>query len=243
MGLPLNPSGTLCPESRSEQLPTLDQHRIHSRALIRLLCRLVNCLPALEEEQPDSTRQSRTDSVTRVETDINEWFASLPPSFKPDCCWKSNRHQPSQCDPELFGQEIWFSDPLTATAMMLYHAAQILILITRPPDPRNRTNVLMAYHALQGKLRTHAAQIFAIALSVPDDSARVRMLQPLYIAGKGLTSKSDRQYLVGMIRSIETDLGVMTEYRVKDLLQEWGVSYEALDLRPKEVLQREEFWG
>lgn len=82
-----------------------------------------------------------------------------------------------------------------------------------------------AYRALEQKLRNHAKAILSIVLGTPDDSLRIHLLQPLYTAGQCLVEKSDQCTIVEMIRSIEQDLGIMSEDRVKDLVEGWGMAY------------------
>lgn len=242
MGLNLNQDGRLSPEYYSQELQTLSRDNMISRSLIRLMCHLINLQSSTERDPPGGTIQRDYNAdVARIERDLNEWFSNLPSSFHPEYHWRRNLQDSSTLDPELFGPEVWFSNPLTATAIVLYNMAQMLLLINRPLTGHH--DLLRAYHSLQTKLRVHAAEIFSIALGMPDESVMVRMLQPLYVAGRCLTERPDRRYLVGMIRGIEAKLGLMTEYRVKDLLQEWSSSYEALDLTEKEVVQRQQFWG
>jgi hypothetical protein len=69
------------------------------------------------------------------------------------------------------------------------------------------------------------------------------MVQALYVAGRCLTKEPDQRALVRMLRSIEADLGIATGYRVKALVEEWGLSslhgvseldYELSDLSSNE---------
>ena len=61
-----------------------------------------------------------------------------------------------------------------------------------------------------------------IACSRPEASVRVHSTQPLFVAGQCLTHYSERKVVVDLLRSIETDLGWATEYRVEQLIKEWG---------------------
>lgn len=49
------------------------------------------------------------------------------------------------------------------------------------------------------------------------------MVQPLYIAGRCLCQERDQRIAVSLLRDIENDLGLASNYRVKALLDEWGV--------------------
>ncbi|MCJ1271014.1 hypothetical protein MMC22_010913 [Lobaria immixta] len=47
-------------------------------------------------------------------------------------------------------------------------------------------------------------------------------IQPLYVAGQCLTDPRERRVILDLLRNIEIDLGWATEYRVEQLLKEWG---------------------
>lgn len=72
-------------------------------------------------------------------------------------------------------------------------------------------------------LRYYAAETCAIALSRPDEAARIHMLQPVYIADRCLRTKVDRAIVINMLESIKIELGYSLIYRVEDLLREWGI--------------------
>ena len=54
------------------------------------------------------------------------------------------------------------------------------------------------------------------------------MTQPLYVAGRCLSSWNERLEVVGLLRRIENSIGQGTEYRVFKLADDWGVAYELL---------------
>lgn len=56
------------------------------------------------------------------------------------------------------------------------------------------------------------------------------MVQPLYIAGRCFSSWEDRRRVVSLLRRIEGSLGLATEYRVRDLSEEWGVGFEEMGM-------------
>ena len=61
-----------------------------------------------------------------------------------------------------------------------------------------------------------------IACSRPEASVRVHSTQPLFVAGQCLTHHSERKVVLDLLRSIQIDLGWATEYRVEQLIREWG---------------------
>ena len=61
-----------------------------------------------------------------------------------------------------------------------------------------------------------------IACSRPEASVRVHSTQPLFVAGQCFTHHREREVVLNLLRSIEIDLGWATEYRVEQLIKEWG---------------------
>jgi hypothetical protein len=70
-------------------------------------------------------------------------------------------------------------------------------------------------------------EIIAIVHGMPNPAVQKHMVQPLYIAGRCLSTSSDRQIVIRLLKQIEENLGLFTEYRIKDLSEEWGVPFES----------------
>jgi hypothetical protein len=87
-------------------------------------------------------------------------------------------------------------------------------------------DLLSIYNALQRDLNHHAMEIIAIVHGMPNSTVRKHMIQPLYFAGRCFSNSNERQIVVGLLKRIEEELGLFTEYRIKDLCEEWGVSFE-----------------
>jgi hypothetical protein len=51
-------------------------------------------------------------------------------------------------------------------------------------------------------------------------------VQPLFVAGQCLTETRERRIILDLLRGIESDLGWATDYRVRQLLKEWGWNEE-----------------
>ena len=66
------------------------------------------------------------------------------------------------------------------------------------------------------------SSLSGIACSRPEASVRVHSTQPLFVAGQCLTHHRERKVVLDLLRSIEVDLGWATEYRVEQLIKEWG---------------------
>lgn len=91
-----------------------------------------------------------------------------------------------------------------------------------------------SYAAILQHSRHHAREIVAIAQAQTDEGVRIHSVQPLYTAGQvlgiananaegGEVVERMRTVVVGLLRGIESDTGWATEYRVAQLLEEWGV--------------------
>lgn len=109
--------------------------------------------------------------------------------------------------------------------MQFYHMARILLLINKPHETTaGRSTIsdrLKSYRAIETEIRWHSCEIVGIALSQPDASVRFHQLQPLFVAGQCLTEHNERQVVVDLLREIQRDLGVATEYRIGQLIAQW----------------------
>jgi hypothetical protein len=110
--------------------------------------------------------------------------------------------------------------------MQHYHMARILLLINKPHESTSRratiTNRLNSYRSIENEIRLHSREILGIGLARPEGSVRINSLQPLFVAGQCLTDPRERRTTIRLLRAIDADLGWATEYRVKQLLKEWG---------------------
>lgn len=97
----------------------------------------------------------------------------------------------------------------------LYHTASILLLNSLPrgitPDP-----------GLSGSAIWHAKRICGISLTNPHQGCLNNAIQPLWIAGRLLSHKSEHLLLAKLIRSIESMTGWATSWRIADLELTWG---------------------
>lgn len=166
-----------------------------------------------------------------LEKELRIWHEGLPATFKP-CARLEAVATPGRglgvvSQSHTF-PEIWYSMPICAAAMATYHMARILLLINKPHESTvRRTTVasrLQSYRTIEAEVRHHSREICGIALGHPDAAVRVHMSQPLYVAGQCMTEPAERMAVVDLLRSIETDLGWATDYRVRRLMDEWSPS-------------------
>lgn len=117
--------------------------------------------------------------------------------------------------------------------MAFYHMARILLLVNQHQEEFLATqpykgDLLETCNALQLNLSHYVVEIIPIAHGMSNTTVQEYMLQPLYIAGRCLSSWNERQIVIENLRHIEGTLGLATEYRVKCLAEEWGIPYEAM---------------
>ncbi|KAL8939308.1 MAG: hypothetical protein Q9216_003426 [Gyalolechia sp. 2 TL-2023] len=203
-------------------------------------------LLCVDETSPDNTDQSQSLSAkwTRLSYEMEVWFNGLPETFMPSAILPVHPHDFSLT-------EVWSSIPVCAATIMTWHMAQVLMLVNKPPDvllppsfpssssssmphhhhhhpPKKPTfsEKFNSYRHLGREITYHGRQILGICLARPSDGARIHALQPLFVAGQCLTDGGERRVVVDLLRAVERDLGWATEYRVRQLLREWGDDVE-----------------
>ncbi|PWY66504.1 hypothetical protein BO94DRAFT_540626 [Aspergillus sclerotioniger CBS 115572] len=223
-GLPLDDTGSLIIHYTDER----HAESILSKGLVRLLCLMVNANLANVMEW------------NYINAELDRWHSILPSSFLSPVSWppsqsatQTDGSQPNAI-PELFTRETWFSSDTCAIAMAFYHMARMVLLINRPLElflqqQPHQLDLLATYRSLQEGLRHHASEIVPIAHGMPSDVVRKYLLQPLYVAGRCLQDISDRKSLLAILSQIDDDLGAFTDYRKRDLCEEWGIPYEPVE--------------
>lgn len=193
-----------------------------SHTLLWILLRTMNylALPA----QDTTTRQAVWDNLT---LQLDTWHAYLPIAFQPSAqlrhpvSRRSSATPGSTHTPRSGISELYFSIPLCAATIQLYHFARILLLLSKPTQTQTSSR-LQAYREVSSQALVHAHEIVGIALGRPHPAVRVEMLLPLYAAGGCLEADEERRLVVEVLRAIELDTGCTTEGRVRDLEKEWG---------------------
>lgn len=249
-GLLLDEAGLVRPSNTTDSgFPEGDsmmKEYMISNALVWLMSKLVNYIAA--GDSPNSALAGHRSGELPVEgqyrvgvsqpsllerwheitTQIEVWYTGLPDTFKPCARVEVSRtlsHDDYDCCSQVFS-EIWYSIPMCASTMQSYHMARILLLINKPHESSARRstagNRLQSYRSIEAEIRYHSHEICGIALSRPEGSVRIHQLQPLFVAGQCLTEPRERRVILNLLRSIEADLGWATEYRVQQLLKEWG---------------------
>lgn len=242
-GLQLNSVGFVRASKHAAGYPEGDdvmKEDLISNALVWLLSKIVNFINSdnalpLNNNSPVSTanlgisQPSPLDRWYRLDAELDAWYNGLPDTFRA-CA----RIEPSQLphhttrsgDETALIPEIWHTIPMCGSAMQHYHMARILLLINKPHECTRRrstiTNRLNSFRSIESDVRYHSREILGISLSRPDGSVRIHSLQALFVSGQCLTDAAERRIVIRLLRGVETDLGWATEYRVKQLLREWG---------------------
>ncbi|KAJ5110648.1 hypothetical protein N7532_001183 [Penicillium argentinense] len=217
MGLPLSDSGQLMSEYIEEE----QQESIFFKALIRLLCKLVNL------DKFNNPRQ-----WTLVDTEFTQWRNALPPEFFAPITHNLPPTQPPTQEPPA---ETWLSSETCAVAMAFYHMARIVLIINQPQEifitaQKKPGDLLSTYKVLHENLTHHANEILPIAHGMPNITVQKYLVQPLYVSARCFLGWNERITVIELLRNIQASLGLATEYRVKDLAEEWKIDYESISL-------------
>ncbi|KAJ5145708.1 transcriptional regulator family: Fungal Specific TF [Penicillium bovifimosum] len=211
-----------------------------SNGLVWILSKIVNFVSSGDNMQLSDNRsvpgplgvsqQALLERWHRLESELDVWYNGVPETFRPCArvdAFKTKHHRPvNEIEDISTLQEIWYSLPMCASAMQHYHMARILLLINKPHESTSgRSTIalrLQSYRSIEAEIAFHSREIVGIGLSRPDGSVRINSLQPLFVSGQCLTDPRERRTTVRLLRSIESDLGWATEYRVQQLLKEWA---------------------
>ncbi|KAL6910649.1 hypothetical protein GGI43DRAFT_390713 [Trichoderma evansii] len=172
-----------------------------------------------------------------VSQHLESWCAALPDTFEP-CARIAQRYNniPTPSDNmaprsefQSAFQELFYANAMCATAAVLYHFVQLLLLLHKPLNQKPTethlefvTKRLNAYRQLSAQIEGHANEICAISLGRPDDPVRQHMVQPLYLAGLCFETHEQRTALAQLLATIQRETGYSTAERVAKLQQHWG---------------------
>jgi hypothetical protein len=118
---------------------------------------------------------------------------------------------PGQSFPQIF-----FAHWAAISGNQLYHTACIMMLEVKPHGrglPPLAPNFSTVWHA---------RRVCGISITNPHSGSRINAIQPLYIAGKILSHRSEHIIVAKLIRSIEKTTGWGAVWRLKDLERAWG---------------------
>lgn len=241
-GLQLDSMGFVCPSNTSvfgyPEGDAVMKEDLISNALIWILSKIVNFISAGDNVDPNQSVDIRPLGVSqqvllerwfRLEAELDAWHSGLTDTFQPCARIRPSQHplyEPDPNDEFATFPEVWHCIPMCSATMQHYHMARILLLINKPHDSTSRrstiANRLNSYRSIESEIRFNSHEILGISMSHPHSTARIHSLQPLFVSGQCLTEPRERRLIVRLLRDIEVDLGWATEYRVKQLLKDWG---------------------
>ncbi|TIA07567.1 hypothetical protein D6C80_09715 [Aureobasidium pullulans] len=135
-----------------------------------------------------------------------DWHANRPQEMRPLTPWANERE-----DEGPFPVVI-YTNAAAVSANQLYHTATLLMLQAKPNDVRVRG---------QRSIFWHARQAIGISVSNLSHSAWTNALQPIYFAGKIMSSKAEHQVVLETLAEIERTTGFATQWRAQDLKEYW----------------------
>jgi len=202
-------------------------------ALVWLMAKLVNFMAAGDDiDASDHSwagvrQRTLLDYWRTINHQFQMWHDGLPITFKPCARVDSNvtLRRTVHGDFEAQFPQVWYSLPMCASTMQSYHMSQIQLLMNKPHEStQGRSTVcarLNSYQSVLAACQAHSREIVGISLGRSDEAVRIHSVQPLFTAGQCLRHPRERHVVIKLLRDIETDIGWATEYRVKQLIEQW----------------------
>lgn len=158
-----------------------------------------------------------TDRWVMLWEDLQAWSRDRPPELLPVQTIQSTPFPQILC---LHWAAI--------SSNQLYHTACVLLLDSMPRPLDLRLGVA-------GSAIWHAKRICGISLTNPHQGCLNNAIQPLWVAGRLLSHRSEHELLVRLIRSIEAMTGWGTCWRIEDLEAAWGYKVRTRAPRVREA--------
>lgn len=183
-----------------------EMHANYAVFLCSRVCELISDRTAFAElgEANGCDDQEFKARWTTIWHELQEWVSMRPEEMKPI--------QSVQAEP--FPQ-ILFAHWPAISSNQLYHTACILLLEAVPQG-------VLAEGGQEWSATWHAKSVCGISLTNPHPGCLNNAIQPLWIAGRLLSHKSEHLLVAKLIRSIESMTGWATSWRISDLEAEWG---------------------
>lgn len=140
--------------------------------------------------------------------ELQFWLEQRPPAMLPI---KTTGIGGGQIFPEIF-----FAHWAAISGNQLYHASCIMMLDMKPS-----TNVLPLSKPHHSAI-WHARRVCGISLTNPHSGNLINAIQPLYIAGKLLSHRSEHVEVAKLFKIVEETTGWGAMWRLKDLERAWG---------------------
>ncbi|KAJ5306838.1 hypothetical protein N7508_005853 [Penicillium antarcticum] len=147
----------------------------------------------------------------RLWDELHYWLDQRPPAMLPI---KTTGMGSGQIFPEIL-----FAHWAAISGNQLYHAACIMMLDMRPIE---RCPGLVPASKPYFSAIWHARRVCGISLTNPHSGNLINAIQPLYIAGKLLSHRSEHVEVAKLFKIIERTTGWGALWRLRDLERAWG---------------------
>lgn len=151
---------------------------------------------------------------TQLWDDLQNWWSQRPPEMlpiQPTSTERASGGEHGQLFPEIF-----FAHWAAISGNQLYHTACIMMLEIKPADLK-----LQSLQSCESPV-WHARRVCGISLTNPHRGCLNNAVQPLFVAGKLLSHRSEHIAIVKLVRHIEETTGWGACWRLKDLERAWG---------------------
>ena len=189
---------------------TPDMHANWAVYLCAKVCDLVcRRTMSLERGQIDqSDERPFGEQWIRLWDELQFWMEHRPSMMLPIKTIGSNTEQRF---PEIF-----FAHWAAISGNQLYHTACIMMLEIIPSNQELQP-LTPHFSAVW-----HARRVCGISITNPHSGSRINAIQPLYVAGKILSHRSEHIIIAKLVKSIEKTTGWGAIWRLKDLERAWG---------------------
>ena len=171
-----------------------------------LVCRRTMYMERGKIDQMD--KRSFDEQWNQLWDDLQFWMEQRPPMMLPI---KTIGTTPERSFPEIF-----FAHWAAISGNQLYHTACIMLLEIKPAGR------VMQHLAPHFSAVWHARRVCGISITNPHSGSRINAIQPLYVAGKILSHRSEHIIIAKLVKSIERTTGWGAIWRLKDLERIWG---------------------
>ncbi|KAF1841519.1 uncharacterized protein K460DRAFT_379591 [Cucurbitaria berberidis CBS 394.84] len=238
-GLLIDDQGFIVPSNTSqsgypEEGENMMREDLICNALVWLMAKLVNFMAAGDENSSSIgmswagvPQRTILDYWCNLRKQFQVWHDGLPITFQPSARVDAS-HSPGHLSKNGSGSmftEVWYSIPMCASTLQTYHMSQILLFMNKPHEStQGRSTVcarLSSYESVLATCQKHSREIVGISLARSDEAVRIHSVQPLFTAGQCLRDPRERQQVLHLLRDIEFDIGWATDYRVRQLIEQW----------------------
>ncbi|KAF1812255.1 hypothetical protein P152DRAFT_30347 [Eremomyces bilateralis CBS 781.70] len=200
-GTPANDAHTLFAQAHSS-----DMHANYAVYLCAQICELLADRTKYVElgEENGCTDEVYVERWMQLWDDLQCWLDDRPAEFLPI--------QTIDAEPFPF---ILFLHWAAISANQLHHTGCILLLNMAPKSMKGKVSVADATLG-------YAKRICGISVTNPHQGCLNNAIQPLWIAGRHLTHRSEHAIIIKLFKNIEDITGWVTSWRIADLETTWG---------------------